>query len=461
MSKTGLKASKTTSEWPREFTQGGVMVRVFKCILKTGYTFYQVAYYQHGKRKREVLRDEEEAIARAKKLRDSLAEGEVDAASMRLQDVRAYESAKAILAPTGVSLETACLEYAEMFGLAGGRSPVGLVKAQVKREAAIVEVKTVEEVVDEYLEAKRAGLATRGGGRAGMVSEKYLTQLRLRLERFEGEVKGPIGEVTAKQINEFVAGLERPAKEPRAGAEPAEKAVSGRTRNNYLEAIRGLFGFAKLHRYVERDSEVTTDLVSWAEDDFEIEIYTADEMKALLAASWELLTPALVIGAFGGMRYYEITRLDWSEVKLAAGHIEVKAQKAKTRARRLVPIGASLAAWLATYKKESGPVWPRSEAYLSECLGECARAAGMEWKHNALRHSFISYRVAEVEDVAKVALEAGNSPEVIFQHYRELVTGEQAKGWFGITPKAVKAFKKKMEAERAAKVVVLPVERAA
>ena len=56
------------------------------------------------------------------------------------------------------------------------------------------------------------------------------------------------------------------------------------------------------------------------------------------------------------------------------------------------------------------------------------------WKKNALRHSYISYRVAEVQDVPKVALEAGNSGQMIFQHYRELVQAKDAKEWFGIMP---------------------------
>jgi len=34
-----------------------------------------------------------------------------------------------------------------------------------------------------------------------------------------------------------------------------------------------------------------------------------------------------------------------------------------------------------------------------------------------------------------VALEAGNSPSIIFKHYRELTTEEQAAAWFGILPK--------------------------
>ena len=57
-----------------------------------------------------------------------------------------------------------------------------------------------------------------------------------------------------------------------------------------------------------------------------------------------------------------------------------------------------------------------------------------EWKKNALRHSFISYRVAEIQDTAKVSLEAGNSPQIIFQHYRELVRLKEAKRWFAIEP---------------------------
>ncbi len=62
--------------------------------------------------------------------------------------------------------------------------------------------------------------------------------------------------------------------------------------------------------------------------------------------------------------------------------------------------------------------------------------AAFAWKHNALRHSFISYRVADIQNVAQVALEAGNSPQMIFQHYRELVRPAAAKEWFAIEPNA-------------------------
>jgi len=60
----------------------------------------------------------------------------------------------------------------------------------------------------------------------------------------------------------------------------------------------------------------------------------------------------------------------------------------------------------------------------------------VEWKKNGLRHSFISYRVAEIQNVNQVALECGNSPAVLFKHYRELVRPAEAKKWFAIEPSA-------------------------
>ena len=47
---------------------------------------------------------------------------------------------------------------------------------------------------------------------------------------------------------------------------------------------------------------------------------------------------------------------------------------------------------------------------------------------------FISCRVAEIQNVNQVALECGNSPAVIFKHYRELVRPAEAKKWFRIQP---------------------------
>jgi hypothetical protein len=58
-----------------------------------------------------------------------------------------------------------------------------------------------------------------------------------------------------------------------------------------------------------------------------------------------------------------------------------------------------------------------------------------------------------------MALEAGNSPQMIFGHYRELVRAMDAEKWFAITPEVVEAVKKRRiegNGQRSANVVVLP-----
>jgi hypothetical protein len=40
-----------------------------------------------------------------------------------------------------------------------------------------------------------------------------------------------------------------------------------------------------------------------------------------------------------------------------------------------------------------------------------------------------------VKSAEQVALEAGNSPSIIFEHYRDLTTEELAVKWFSIMPK--------------------------
>jgi integrase len=129
-------------------------------------------------------------------------------------------------------------------------------------------------------------------------------------------------------------------------------------------------------------------------------------------------------------------RLTWPDIDLPGGYIHIAAAQAKTASRRLVPILPNLAQWLAAYSKQRGRVWKGDGNDLQKARTATAEKSGVPWKANALRHSFISYRVADIQDVAQTALEAGNSPAVIFKNYRELVRPEAARQWFAITPEA-------------------------
>ena len=58
------------------------------------------------------------------------------------------------------------------------------------------------------------------------------------------------------------------------------------------------------------------------------------------------------------------------------------------------------------------------------------RSMASDWPNNGLRHSYASYRLAQCQDAAKVALEMGNTPTMIFRHYRELVMPQDAAAWW-------------------------------
>ncbi len=113
-------------------------------------------------------------------------------------------------------------------------------------------------------------------------------------------------------------------------------------------------------------------------------------------------------------------------------------------------VGDNLAAWLEPYVDSKGNVWPgghdafygAQEATAAATASEADEAKGMkaqkplEWKANALRHSYAGYRFAQIGDAGRVAGELGNSAAVVHRHYRELVKPAEAERWFNVKPQA-------------------------
>lgn len=234
--------------------------------------------------------------------------------------------------------------------------------------------------------------------------------------------------------------------------------VSARTRNNYRNAVLELFCYARGKRYLPRNEPtVVEDVTAANSGEGAIEIYTPHELRLLLSHAPVKLLAFFAIGALAGLRSQEIMRLDWSDLRFEQGFIEVAAEKAKTASRRLVPLLPSLAAWLLPFRQEAGRVvgYMRNNGLSLARKRFCKSGikAGKEvsaftWKPNALRHSYASYRLADIKDAARVALEMGNSPSMLFRNYRELVTEKQAAEWFSVLPKLAHAGKRRQRKQR-------------
>ena len=410
------------STFPKTVKRGNVRVKIY-LTPSNGCEAYTVAYYFGGKRIRKTFADRDLAELEAETVANRICAGELNVLTLTSDDRTAYVRALEMLKPSGTPLELAVMQFAETTKLLGGTSLMETAKFYLRHHPRHLPTRTVAEVVEEMLAAKAAdGL-----------SPEHVRDMTGRLRKFARHFQTPLATVLAAEMQAYIVGLK----------------VGGRTKNNVRKHLKNLCHFAQRRGYLPKGLTEADDLTRVKETPKPIAIYTPAEMARLLAHAPEDTLPFLAIGAFAGLRHAEILRLDWSEVDLAGGLIEVKATKAKTASRRLVPISANLRQWLAPRHQELGRVVPVDQ--MSERLTGLAKRPGVDlaWKRNALRHSFISYRVAQVQSVAQVALEAGNTPQIIFSNYRELVKPADAVKWFGIVP------------ETPANVVALPQAAAA
>jgi integrase len=170
-------------------------------------------------------------------------------------------------------------------------------------------------------------------------------------------------------------------------------------------------------------------------------------LSELIAAAEGQVKLAIIIGAFTGIRSAEMLRLKRENFNWGEDVIDIGCDQTKTASRRLVPILESLSAWIRPFVKRHGPVFNYSlPVCLPEAFGTASKKADavrralepdappFKWKQNGLRHSYASYRLAVIEDVSRLSLELGNSPQKVFSNYRKVVTKSQGNLWFGVLP---------------------------
>ena len=393
-------------------TVGNVMVRIYKRQRPTATgklrTVFEVSDYTSGIRRLRSFTDPGAARKEADKICRQLSTGDAQAATMRNSEAASYGRAVELLRPTGASLEIAAASYAKSFEILGGDAVIEAAKFYARHRADQVTRKRVAEVVDELIAAKE------GRGK----SARYLGDLRARLTRFAEAFAVDISSITTADAQRWLDGLK----------------VAPQTAKNFRTVLYTLFAFAESRGYVFKGGNPIEDTESISANGGTIQIFTPDEIAALLKAATPAFVPILALGAFAGLRAAETERIEWRDVDLTGSFIHVAADKAKTKSRRLVPILPNLAAWLAPYATRNGRVWKATTNDLQDARAATVQASGVPWKSNGLRHSFISYRLADIQNAAQVALEAGNSPAMVFKHYRELVKPSEAKAWFAIGP---------------------------
>ncbi len=382
---------KPARQFPHVIKVGNAVVKIYRGKTR-GYDLFTVVHYRDGKRHRDTFSKFENARIHAQEVATQIARGRVNVLALTAADRDGYVAALNLLKPLGIPLHAAGEDYVRAVETLGGcASLIPAVEDFVARKTALPK-KPVSQVVEEFLAR-------------GEMSDRYKETIRSHLNRFAGAFHTEISSVSPALVEQWLRGL----------------GVGNRTQKNIRGSVTTLFRFAegKLRERNKRDGK--------------IQIFTPEQMAEIMAHAAPKHALYFALAAFTGIRSAELIRLEWQDINFKRSHITVAAEKAKTASRRLVPIQPNLMQWLTPHRKSSGKL------FVSRRLADEAIAAVKEreikWPNNVLRHSYATYRLAATNDAAKVAMEMGNSPAMLYRHYRELADEQDAAAWFAISPK--------------------------
>jgi integrase len=384
------------------------------------YVAFRLSYYAADGRR--VLRDFGDVEAAKIAAREAAAAGQagrIDAVDFTAGDRALLVQLNTLAASIGTTPLPALQCYVDAVRrLPAGCSLGDAVESYIRRHPSGAAKVTIAAAAEAVMAAKDA---------AGL-SESYVRKLRGYLRRFADAFgTGLLRDLQPADVGRWLMAL------PNMG---------NRSRHNHHEGVVALAHHALEQRWIGRElvDELSGLKLPKVEAVGEVGVFTAREIQLLLDASPDDIRATVAIGAFAGLRTEEIHRLEWQDVRLAERVIVVGADKAKTASRRVVPIVDNLAAWLAPLWQTEGDVDPSpTSKAMTHRWRRVGERVGVTWKHNALRHSFISCRLAVTQDPAKVAFEAGNSPAMVHRHYKAMTTEGQGHEWFSVRPSAGQA----------------------
>jgi integrase len=390
------------------------------------YQSFQVAHYEGARRILQRRNTLDKAKALAKEIANRLSRDGARAQYLTEKNRRVLILAQTATSPLGMEVDEVCRRYAELqqrlkTGTLDEAVSFYLAHGQRVRHGA-----AIESVYVEYLEH----LTKRG------VGHYHLRDVKRYVGNFVAAFPGLISAIQTTTIDAHLSRL----------------GGSARNKNNHRKALIAFYNFAREKGFLPpgilHAAATTTDFrdprsqINSEQEAIALlqpcDIYSPQEMRTILAAEDEpLLRPTLEIKAFSGVRTEEIVRFWWVMVAEPEGCLKVPDAVGKICARR-VPLLPNLQARLAAYSAQAkqGRVsvdWPSANS-LTRAWRRVIEKAGVPYKRNAFRNSYITCRLILTEDIAKVAEETGTSPRMIKKNdqSRAAISRATAEEWFSL-----------------------------
>ena len=286
--------------------------------------------------------------------------------------------------------------------------------------------------------------------RAQNVRPRYLDQLSYVLCRFvKGRETLPITAITLDVIEQWLA-----SQKGRNNGKASPATIRG-----LKNRIGAMFSEAERKQYILPHGNPMRRVLTPKVDPGEIIFLKVIEAHHLLwvcrVTDLEFL-PYLTIGMFAGVRPEELEKLPWRVFDLERGIIVIDEFVSKVRQRRLVEMEPLLIEWLKWWFTTLAGKWPtayvvpidgdrktrvaliQTSRWVRRHRRKLYLRAGVKPASDILRKTAATYLMAKHENENKVSLLLGNSPTILFRHYRGLVRREENEAFWALTPSVVK-----------------------
>ena len=343
-----------------------------------GRVFFEVCWFVKGERQRKYFKSHSGAVAKWRAVRKAKGSGLAEFEALPDDDkVRLFQAWQRA-AEGNYDLLTACMEY---------------------------EKETEPEKPIQFAEAQKLFLAAK---RAKGLRPESLKSYRSTYNQFGAKFDNAnLDGITAEQVANWLDGQH----------------YSGVRFNRALADLGTLRNWAESKGYSVGRHDPFAGNERRLLDQADVSILTVEQAADYLAKAVEVpeCGPVTVLVLLCGLRVSEALQTRPQDIDLDDGIVTVRGQASKLRARRICTLQPSAIHWLRL-ALEKGGLLP-----LSQSVYDKARRAKLPAiPANSLRHSFCSYHLAHFKNIGLTAEEAGNSPEMIAKHYKELVRPKSA-----------------------------------
>lgn len=312
-----------------------------------------------------------------------------------------------------------------------------------ERHSTVKRYCSVTQVADEFLKHVQSGFKRTYSRHYVAQQTKYAREFVAKHGALRIDLMSP------KQVLEFVDGYRVQLTYRNKGIQPGTDGLmpaTRKTKDSVYNFLRRFFDFARdVLEALPAGERTPAERVERPQvPPNQPAIFTLREVSSLFSVLPDgEMTLFAAVQVFAGLRPYEAIRLKGEDFQTDEhGNlvtILVRCGKKSSHVHaacrvRHAPITPPLKKLLGQVTLPSGLLFKRCriESYLTEY----ARVARLVWKHDVLRHTFVSFRLLTVKNRQQVALEAGHTVSIQEGHYEGLVQPADVGPFWNFAPAA-------------------------